>query len=293
MAEPASPDYLAAQLATMAPHRAILRAVECRLMAPVLERCRVAGLGPTLDIGCGDGHFASIAYASPIDVGIDIRPAELTEAVARGGDVYRSVVAASATSLPFPDASFGLVLSNCALEHIADNAAVLAEIGRVLRPGGVFATTLPSEHFADMLLGATLLRRLGLRRSASRYGDFFNRISFHHHVYPPEEWRRRVEAVGLTVTAQQYYFSERAHHAFDAAHYLGVPHLVSRKLTGRWVPHRSWAWPFERWFRRYDAEPTDLATGAYQFLIGVKPEVAGTGTEPPPGSDRLGDARAV
>ena len=40
----------------MAPHRAVLRAVECRFMA------RVPLTAPVLDIGCGDGHFASIAY---------------------------------------------------------------------------------------------------------------------------------------------------------------------------------------------------------------------------------------
>ena len=57
-------DYLAEQLKDMAPHRAIVRAWECRFMSEVpLE-------APVLDIGCGDGHFASIAYREslPIDI---------------------------------------------------------------------------------------------------------------------------------------------------------------------------------------------------------------------------------
>ena len=71
-------DYLAEQLKDMAPHRAILRAVECKFMA------RVPLVSPVLDIGCGDGHFASIAYERlPIDVGIDVFARDLREAATR------------------------------------------------------------------------------------------------------------------------------------------------------------------------------------------------------------------
>ena len=154
-------DFLTRQLATMAPHRAILRAVECRLMSAVDRR------GSVLDIGCGDGHFASIAYDSPVDVGIDLQQSELVEASERP-DVYRHVARADASSLCFAEDSFDTVLSNCAIEHMPDLDAVISEVARVLRPGGTFATTLPSEHFAELLLGSTVLRRLGLKRASRR-----------------------------------------------------------------------------------------------------------------------------
>jgi SAM-dependent methyltransferase len=258
-------DHLARQLATMAPHRAVLRAVECRLMGAV------AADQPVLDIGCGDGHFASIAYSAPIAVGLDVRSAELAEAAARPG-VYQSVIGADATRLPFADGAFATVLSNCALEHIADLDSTLAEIGRVLRPGGVLAATLPSENFADLLLGPTLLRGVRLQRAAAAYGRWFNRISVHHHVYPPDGWRRRLDAAGLTLVEHQYYFSPRATRAFEMCHWLGVPHLVSRKLTGRWVPHSWFARPFERWLGKYYAEPIPQPVGAYQFVLAVRRE---------------------
>lgn len=259
-------DYLAAQLQDMAPHRAILRAVECQFMR------RVPMIPPVLDIGCGDGHFASIAYEHlPIDVGIDVMKRDLPEAAARPG-VYCRVMFASATNLPFENASFNTVVSNCVIEHIPDNAAVLGEISRILKPGGVFATTLPSEHYPDFLLGSTVFRKLGLKALGMNYGRFFNRISYHYHVYPPEEWRRRLGAVGLAVEEQTYYFSAAAHRRFDLSHYLGIPSLVSKRLLGKWMLFDWQRKLFERWLRPYYEESLP-EVGAYQFVLCRKPFV--------------------
>ena len=253
-------DYLHEQLKDMAPHRAILRAVECKFMAAVPLR------SPVLDVGCGDGHFASIAYDKlPLDVGIDVMARDLPEAARRPG-VYCSVSYASAARLPFAGQSFNTVLANCVIEHIPDLDAVLAEIGRVLRPGGTFAATLPSEHYPDYLLGSTLFRKLGLRGLGRAYGRFFNRISYHYHVYPPEVWRSKLAAVGLAVLDQRYYFSAAAHRRFDLSHYLGVPNLVSKRLFGRWVLFPLQMKPFEWWLRPSYEEPLP-AVGAYQYVL--------------------------
>jgi SAM-dependent methyltransferase len=256
-------DYLTLQLADMAPHRALLRAVECKFMSGVPL------VHPVLDIGCGDGHFASIAYSELIDVGLDPMERDLKEAAGRRPDVYHDVVQGSATELPFADASFATVVSNCVIEHIPDVENTLSEIARVLRPGGVFATTLPSEHYPDFLLGSTALHRVGLDRPAKAYGGFFNRISYHYHVDPPEVWEARLERAGLTMTEHAYYFSRRAHHAFDLAHYLGVPNLVSKRVLDRWVLHPAQMKPFAWWYRRYYDEPLP-EQGAYQFVTAVK-----------------------
>jgi SAM-dependent methyltransferase len=53
-------------------------------------------------------------------------------------------VSADATSLPFPDGAFDAIIAAEILEHIPDDTAALAEISRVLRPGGTVAITVPA-----------------------------------------------------------------------------------------------------------------------------------------------------
>jgi SAM-dependent methyltransferase len=189
---------------------------------------------------------------------------DLPEA-ARRDSVYTSVSFASATDLPFPDRTFNTVLANCVIEHIPNLDRVLSEIGRVLRVSGTFATTLPSDHFPDLLLGSTLFRKLGLRRLGEAYGRFFNRISYHHHIYSPAVWQEKLAAANLAVEEHFYYFSAASHRRFDLCHYLGLPNLLSKRLLGRWVLFPGQMKPFELWLRPYYEEPLP-ALGAYQFV---------------------------
>jgi SAM-dependent methyltransferase len=188
---------------------------------------------PMLDVGAGDGHFASLLFPGGVDVGIDPSREALKEASERG--VYRNLQVASACELPFGDEAFASVISNCVLEHIPDLDSALAEIARVLKPGGMFATTVPSPNYEGYLLGTTLFRTIGLRSLARAYGKWMTRISYHYHYYSPEEWRQRLSRHGLIVREWRYYFSPGAHRMFDLSHYLSAPSLLVRKLTGRWI----------------------------------------------------------
>ncbi|MEZ4505771.1 MAG: methyltransferase domain-containing protein [Thermomicrobiales bacterium] len=264
---PSSPDYLKEQLATMAPHRALLRSVESRIMAAVPM------LHPVLDVGCGDGHFAASTFTEPIDVGIDPMERDITECAALRPRTYKTLVLGSATRMPFADESFQTVISNSVLEHIPDVDATVGEISRVLKPGGEFVMTTPSEYYAEFLLGATVPRKVGLNDLGRAYGDLFNKISFHYHVDTPEVWTERFERAGLEVVAHTYYFSAAAHRAFDMAHYLGIPNLACKRLRGEWVIHPLQAKPLELWYRRYYNEPPQ-EQGAYQFFRVRKPAIA-------------------
>lgn len=86
-----------------------------------------------LEIGCGTGLILKeIAPVARSAVGIDISPGMLSKAQARG----LQVVEASATELPFSDASFDTVYSFKVLAHVRDIQQAMSEVSRVLRPGG-------------------------------------------------------------------------------------------------------------------------------------------------------------
>ena len=85
--------------------------------------------GPRLEVGVGSGRFAA---ALGIEVGLDPAEAPLRLATARGVRVLRG----DGARLPFGDDSFGAVALVVTLCFAEDPAGVLAEVGRVLRPGG-------------------------------------------------------------------------------------------------------------------------------------------------------------
>jgi SAM-dependent methyltransferase len=254
-------DYLREHLREVPAFRALVRSVECRLFdeAGALEE-------PVLDVGCGDGHFASVAFARPLFAGIDADARLLLEARARGA--HRHLARASATRLPFADDFFETVIANCVVEHIPDIEATLGEISRVLKPGGRFLFGVPSQHFGDMLLVSTLLRSLKLLRLASMYGDWFNHHSLHFHTDDPQMWLARLARHHFRVEHWEYYLTAAAHRAFDVAHYLSLPRLLTRQLTGKWVAFRN---PlserlYDAWLRpHYEAKPAD-AGGPYIFF---------------------------
>jgi len=97
----------------------------------------LAGALQVLDVGTGEGQLARVAAdAGARVVGIDPSRAQLTVARQRaGGPAY---LRAEAVSLPFPDGTFDAALACLVFEHIEGVDAAIAEVGRVLRPGGRF-----------------------------------------------------------------------------------------------------------------------------------------------------------
>jgi SAM-dependent methyltransferase len=102
------------------------------------------GISAVLEVGSGPGELAlEIARRLPGGevVGIDLAEAMTDRAVERaraeGLDGRVRFVLADAAALPLADGSFDVAVSTLSLHHWADPAVVFAEIGRVLRPGGV------------------------------------------------------------------------------------------------------------------------------------------------------------
>ncbi len=262
-------DFLWLHLKDLPAFRALLRAVEARFYQDLLPLQE-----PVLDVGCGDGHFASAAFPAPLATGLDPAPAVLREARQRGA--YRLLAQALGDALPYADGTFATAVSNSVLEHIPDVGAVLAEVARVLRPGARFIFCVPGDRFTEFLFFPQLFRRLGLESLARDYERYFNRISRHQHCDGPEVWQDRLARAGLRLTHSFYYFSARANHALDLGHYTGVPSLLAKKLSGRWilVPQRWNLALTERWLRPLYEEPLP-EVGAYLFFVAEKAEMTG------------------
>jgi SAM-dependent methyltransferase len=104
---------------------------------PLAREC-LAGARRVLDVGTGEGQLARLAVrdGASLAVGIDPTVAQLTVAHARGGGV--GYARANADALPFVDSMFDAVVVCLVFEHIAEHVPPIAEIARVLEPGGRF-----------------------------------------------------------------------------------------------------------------------------------------------------------
>lgn len=254
-------DHLWLQISSLPYFRGLLRAVEGRFY----ENIELPS--PTLDLGCGDGHFASIVFDRPLDVGLDPWRAPLREAGMRGG--YVRVVEASGASIPYEQGHFASAVSNSVLEHIPDLDPVLTDLARVLKPGAVFIFCVPNHNFLGALSVSNFFDRIGLKFLADAYRSFFNTIARHHHCDDPETWRKRLEKAGFELVDWWHYFSPKALHVLEWGHYLGLPSLISRRLFGRWIlaPYR-WNLFITRWITRNAyQEPSIQPEGTCTFYI--------------------------
>jgi SAM-dependent methyltransferase len=97
-----------------------------------------------LEVGCGTGTLLHRLRADGHRMqGVDVNAGLLEQARGRFGAL--PVQRVSGTALPFPDAAFDVVMSFDVFEHIPDSDAHLAEVRRVLRPGGAYLLQTPNK----------------------------------------------------------------------------------------------------------------------------------------------------
>jgi ubiquinone/menaquinone biosynthesis C-methylase UbiE len=122
-----------------------------------------------LDVGCGTGYLlgrlAARAPQAETLAGIDAAPAMIEVAGDAAADDRLRFVVSTAERLPWPAASFDLVVSTTSFDHWADQRAGLAQCARVLAPGGCLVL---ADLFSVLLLPTLLAGRRGKARTKRR-----------------------------------------------------------------------------------------------------------------------------
>lgn len=95
-----------------------------------------------LDLGCGSGYTTTRLARHYETFGIDASPDLLRMAQRRAPSAQ--LILGSSSRLPYPDAYFAAVIMLDVLEHVDDERATVAEIVRVLRPGGLLVLSVPN-----------------------------------------------------------------------------------------------------------------------------------------------------
>ncbi|AWT42982.1 MULTISPECIES: class I SAM-dependent methyltransferase [Streptomyces] len=147
-----------------------------------------------LDLGCGAGRHAFECYRRGAQVvALDRNAEEIREvakwfaAMKEAGEAPAGATATAmegdALALPFPDESFDVVIISEVMEHIPDDKGVLAEMVRVLKPGGRIAVTVP---------------RYGPEKVCWALSDAYHEVEGGHiRIYKADELLAKMREAGL------------------------------------------------------------------------------------------------
>lgn len=189
--------------------------------------------GPVLDVGCGDGLFARMAF-DDVDVwGIDIDAAEGRWAAA--SKAYTQVILGDVTKVTLPETFFATCVANCSLEHVPRIDLALKNILRALRPGGLSYLFVPAARWASHLTSARVLTELGAPALGARIESSIDHVFKHHHLYDEQGWRRVVAQSGLEIVAIEPVLSTATTVAFEAFLLPSLAGLLNKRLTTRWT----------------------------------------------------------
>jgi SAM-dependent methyltransferase len=151
-----------------------------------------------LDVGSGFGrhvyecarrgaHVVALDYAADEVVETRNTLAAMVEVGEITADKLIGVLRADARRLPFPDATFDVVITSEVLEHIQDDVAAISEMVRVLKPGGRFAATVPA--WMPEVVNWKLSDEYHAPKS----------VGGHVRIYSRTELRAKLRAAGLEV----------------------------------------------------------------------------------------------
>ncbi|MFA6429364.1 MAG: class I SAM-dependent methyltransferase [Patescibacteria group bacterium] len=235
--------------------------------------------GPCLDLGCGDGTYMQVMLGQvgrPTDlttgstaklIGLDPQAVEIERARARG--IYDELIVGVSTKIPLPDASVSMVFSNSVVEHIEDKQGTIREIARILKPGGRYVFSAPSEGFTPGLPWRQRLERWRMG-TGDAWASLLNGTFKHYWMQSPEAWTQDLAQAGLRVVGHRYTLTPENHATWERFLIPSYLQHIPAKRFG-WVPGAGLSKAALR--RRMVAleEPADLSSGGNIVMCAEKP----------------------
>ena len=283
VAKRSDPSRLAVELLeallTQYPQSPSVALFRCWEMA-LLSESEIAFESPVLDLGCGDGRIGARLLASgngetPLRlIGVDIDRGSVRLAAQRAA--HAGVVVADARAMPFCSGVFASAISICVLEHIPRVERVLAEVHRLLRPGGLLAFSIPTPRLLEMA-AETHPKDPGYPRALCA------RLK-HVNSWEPSRWRSLLGEAGLGVVDTVGFMGRQA-----ARVWFGVNDWVERPIRGRGIAYRMAGSSLRRfglgkvlasyWFRRLrqaaaDGVEAPLDEASAALIVATKPDPA-------------------
>ena len=189
--------------------------------------------GPILDVGCGDGLFAQMAFENTEVWGIDINASEGRWASA--SQAYRQVILGDVTHAQLPEAFFATCIANCSLEHVPRIDLALSSIHQSLQPGGRAYLFVPTPDWAKHFLSVRALESLGAPELAARLQHSIDRFFKHHQLHDATGWATLMNRAGLETVAVEPVLSSATTVAFEAFLLPSLAGLLNKHLTTRWT----------------------------------------------------------
>jgi SAM-dependent methyltransferase len=126
----------------------------------------------SLEVGCGSAKLSALLAEQGVRiVGLDLSPEALRAARDNFAwlKIHGDLVHGDAFHIPFPDKQFDVVLSTGLFEHFQNPVPIIAEMVRVLRPGGLFFSDIAPLKFSLLRMGYYLRGHHKLQRDEYPY----------------------------------------------------------------------------------------------------------------------------
>lgn len=183
-----------------------------RYYAALIRRYAPPGGGQLLELGCGLGHLLGLLQDDFQCTGIDLIDYSVEQT--RLNAPKATALQQSADDLSgFADGTFSVVVALHLVEHLPDPAHTIAEVSRILKPGGLWLFATPHPDYS-------------LRRFKDRENDAIGKDKTHINVHPPAQWRAWCEQSGLKM---EKHFGDGL---WDVPYLPYIPRVIQFGLFG-------------------------------------------------------------